>query len=359
MEYCLLLTLFIMPLIRFAPTKISKVTFCDTRFVKSLIVFYFVITVLILVAYHEDFVARFVATEVLKTRGLISEGDAFLTPYPRMIQIILNFLMIFGAMSYMLIFVFFFSIGYLHLGKIYNLLTILGSLCAIVVGILGMDRSKTLFWLLLSGLCCVMFWKHLEPRARKGIVVGGTVLIVVLLSYFAFVTINRFGQGEDREESANSIIEYAGQPFINYCYFSEKLHNPEGVTFKYLLPLTHKYILKDYKGSVDHQQIITKKTGVECGVFCSVVGDFIVSDGFLGPFIITLVYLILCGLVLRRKRDTISFRRFFLSYAVMIIPCVGIITYLYNNENTTLPLYLMVIIMSLMREKKVHVLCAS
>jgi len=204
-----------------------------------------------------------------------------------------------------------------------------------------------------------MFWKHLEPRARKGIVVGGTVLIVVLLSYFAFVTINRFGQGEDREESANSIIEYAGQPFINYCYFSEKLHNPEGVTFKYLLPLTHKYILKDYKGSVDHQQIITKKTGVECGVFCSVVGDFIVSDGFLGPFIITLVYLILCGLVLRRKRDTISFRRFFLSYAVMIIPCVGIITYLYNNENTTLPLYLMVIIMSLMREKKVHVLCAS
>lgn len=358
-EYCFLLTAFIWPLNRFSPAKISKVTFSDTRFVKSLIVFYFVITVLILVAYHEDFVARFVATEVLNTRGLISEGYAFLTPYPRMIQIILNFLMIFGAMSYMLIFVFFFNVCYLHLGKIYNLLTILGSLCAIVVGILGMDRSKTLFWLLLSGLCCVMFWKHLKPSAKKGIFVGGTVLIVFLLSYFAFVTINRFGQGEDKEESVNSVIGYAGQPYLQFCLFSEQLQNPDGITFKYLMPMTHIYILKDYKGSVDHQQRITKKTGVECGVFCTVIGDFIVSDGLLGPFIITLVYLFLCRLVFRRKRDTISFRRFFISYAVMIIPCVGIITYLYNNENTTLPLYLMLIIMSLMREKNARILCAS
>lgn len=357
LEYCFLLTFFLIPLYNFNPTKITKVTFQDTKFVKSLIVFYFAITVVLILAYHEDFVARFIASEVVDTRRLINEGESFLKSYPRLLQIILNFFMIFGAMSYMLIFVFFFSISYLHLGKVYNLMAILGSLCAIYVGILGMDRSKTIFWMMIGGLCCVLFWKQLGSKERRRIVIGGSALAFVFVAYFAFVTINRFGQGEDKEASTNSVVAYAGQPYVNFCYFTEKFRNPDGVTLKYLIPLTHKYVLGDYKGSVDHQQYLTKKTGIECGVFCSVIGDFYLSDGLIGPFIITLYYLLLTKLVFRRRKDTISFRRLFVSFAVMIIPCVGTITYLYNNENTVLPLYLMIIMMLLMREKKTTVLC--
>lgn len=349
-EYCVLLTFFIVPLSRFDINEYKYVSFRETTFLKGLIITYAAITVILLLAYHDDLLMRFIASEVRETKYLINQDYGLgLKSYPRLIQIPLNILMLFGASSFVMIFIIFFSLAYLHLGKSYIMLAVIGSFASILVGILGMDRSKAFYWIIVAGLCVVMFWKKMDKSAKRGITIGGSVLVLLVVTYLAFVTFNRFGQ--DQEGSTNATVSYAGKPYVNFCYFEERFHNPDGITLKYLLPVTHIYIIKDYKNSVHNQQVMTRKTGIDCGTFYSVLGDFIVSDGLIGPFLITLVFIILSNVFLRKKGTIISFRHLFVSFLVMIIPCLGIITYLYNNQNTTLPIYVMLLLMTLFRDK--------
>lgn len=350
-EYCVLLTFFIVPLSRFDINKYKYVSFGEMTFLKGLIITYAAITVILLLAYHDDLLLRFVASEVKETKYLINQDYGLgLKSYPRLIQIPLNILMLFGASSFVMIFIIFFSLTYLHLSKSYILLAVIGSFASIVVGILGMDRSKAFFWMIIAGLCVVMFWKKMDKSSKRGITIGGSVLVSLVATYFVFVTFNRFGQ--EQEESSNAVVSYAGKPYVNFCYFEERFHNPDGITLKYLLPVTHVYVIRDYKNSVHNQQVMTKKTGIDCGTFYSILGDFIISDGLIGPFLITLVFIILSNVFLRKKVTVISFRHFFVSFLVMIIPCVGVITYLYNNQNTTLPIYVMLLLMPLLRDKR-------
>ena len=157
------------------------------------------------------------------------------------------------------------------------------------------------------------------------------------------ITIQRYGESD--EGSGNSLISYAGQPYLNFCYFFNAFENPDGVTLKYLFPSFHHFVLGDFEGSLALQKEMYMRTGIYCGVFYTLLGDFMVSDGRMGPFILTIVYLFVSLFAYRKHKRDCSFENYFVAFLLMLVPTIGIITYYYNNISMTISLILVLLLL--------------
>lgn len=46
-------------------------------------------------------------------------------------------------------------------------MAIIGSLPCILIGIIGIDRSRTFYWILFFGLAGSLFWKNMSKKTKK------------------------------------------------------------------------------------------------------------------------------------------------------------------------------------------------
>lgn len=338
--YCILITLLIVPIYRYNTSSIIIIKSRSSLFIKYTSNLFFYCSILLAIFYAPDYIKNFALGEFASQKNLIFEEGLQLTQYPAFIEILLYpARIIFAPFSLFMIFIFFQSI--VETNK-FNFKALIGSFAAILIGILNVDRSKIFFWIILFGLSSVIYWPFLSQRHRNKIKMIFMVFVSIFSLYIAVVTISRYGESDSG--AFGSIINYAGQPFLNFCYFFNEFHNPDGITLKYLFPATHYYIIGDYDSSIALQQEMTERTGIFTGVFYTVLGDFLVSDGLFGPFLIVGVYLVLASIVLKRNK-VVSFEQLLLAFFLMLVPTLGTITYYYNNYVITINLIFVILLL--------------
>ena len=348
--YCFLLTLFILPVVRFNTRKIIESSIRGTKFISFITYFYFGCFALLLVFYLRDLIFCFFISDMAEAKQLIRTDGVNLTKYPWFIEIFLYVARMLSPFSMIMVFIFFYGLAFLKKSWGVNLMALTGSFSSILIGILNIDRSKIFFWAIIFGLCAVMFWNHIEKKRKKTLYYVLALFGSIMAFYFIIVTIGRYGDSD--VGTGGSLISYAGQPYYYFCYFWENFNNTDGVTLKYLFPSFHHFILNDFDGSLALQQELTTKTGIFTGQFYTLLGDFIISDGKVGPFIITLVYLFLSVLIYRRKGNRCSFERYFVVYLLMLIPTTGIISYYYANFAVTFSLITVLLLMRILSKGK-------
>lgn len=328
--FCGLVTLTIYPIYKFNSNNIKGVSLRNDKFINLVTYFYFFSFIFLLIAYKDDIVFRFTFGDFAAMRG---DDDLGLKRYPGIVELFLLPVRAFAYSSYIMIFIFFFSIAFLKKSAIFNIMAFCGSLPVVVMGILGIDRSKTFYWIIILGLCLVFFWKHIDRKKKIKIfpIVSSFLLMVVL--YMALVTSSRFGERDIGNKGG--VITYGGQSYINFCYFWDNFDNPSGFSTKYLFPATHHWIIGDYEGAVSYQKELHLKTRKNPGVFYSYLGSFLIDSNKPGPFIFTLLYLLLCRLAFRKKLGVIRFERLFYAFLLLIIPSCGIILYIYTSYYMT------------------------
>lgn len=353
--YCFLITLLIAPIYRYNTSSIIIIKSRSSLFIKYTSNLFFCCSILLAIFYAPDYIKNFALGEFASQKNLIFEEGLQLTQYPVFIEILLySARIIFAPFSLFMIFVFFQSI--IETNK-FNFKALIGSFAAILIGILNIDRSKIFFWIILFGLSSVIYWPFLSQRHRNKIKMIFMVFVSIFSLYIAVVTISRYGESDSG--AFGSIINYAGQPFLNFCYFFNEFHNPDGITLKYLFPATHYYIIGDYDSSIALQQEMTERTGIFTGVFYTVLGDFLVSDGLFGPFLIVGVYLVLSGIVLKRNK-VVSFEQLLLAFFLMLVPTLGTITYYYNNYVITINLIFIILLLGYLKNNNKEIsICKS
>ena len=351
--YCSLLTLFILPVNKFNTKVITESSIRGTKFVNFITYFYFSCFFLLLVFYLRDLIVCFFISDMAEAKELIRTDGVSLTQYPWFIEIFLYTARMLSPFSMIMIFIFFYGLAFLKKSWGFNLMALTGSFSAILMGILNIDRSKIFFWVIIFGLCVVLFWNHIEKKRKKALYYVLALFGSIMAFYFVIVTIGRY---EDSDVgTGGSLISYAGQSYYYFCYFWENFKNPDGVTLKYLFPSFHHFILNDFDGSLALQQEMTTRTGIFTGQFYTLLGDFIVSDGKIGPFIITIVYLFLSVMVYKKKGNSCSFERYFVVFLLMLIPTTGIISYFYANFSVTFSLIAILILMRVLSSgKRIH-----
>lgn len=351
--YCTLLTFFILPVTKFNTKAITISSIRGTKFINFITYFYFACFFLLFIFYLRDLIFCFFISDMAEAKQLIRTDGVNLTQYPWFIEIFLYTARMLSPFSMIMIFIFFYGLAFLKKSWGFNLMALIGSFSAILIGILNIDRSKIFFWVIIFGLCAVMFWNHIEKKRKKALYYVLAFFGSIMTFYFVIVTIGRYGDSD--VGAGGSLISYAGQPYYYFCYFWENFNNPDGVTLKYLFPSFHHFILHDFDGSLALQQELTTQTGIFTGQFYTLLGDFIISDGKTGPFIITIVYLFLSVLVYRRKGNRCSFERYFVVYLLMLIPTTGIISYYYANFAVTFSLIAILLLLRLLSSgKRIH-----
>lgn len=349
--YCTLISLAIWPVYCYNTSRLRKIIVPNPAIINVLVYLYFTVLVLLVVLWRNDIIFLLTFGDFAELRKDVYLGLHTITQYGGILGRVGILVQGFAMISFVMIPVFFLTI-LLKRKWWYQLMAILGSTSMIVMGVLGVDRSKTFYWVVVLGLCVVIFWKYLHNRSRKVVSVILAIFLGVALTYFFAVTNDRFEDSNVGVEGG--LVRYAGESYVNFCYFFENYDNGESFSTRCLFPAIHHFVLKDYQGGVALQQQMALRTGKETGVFYTFLGSFIIDNNQIGPFVFMLLYLILFLICLhfRRRRRYVSFFNFLFFFFLTAIPTCGFISYIYTTPLMTLSILMIMILISVMSIKK-------
>jgi hypothetical protein len=166
-------------------------------------------------------------------------------------------------------------------------------------------------------------------------------LTVIALIYLVAVSQARF---EDREGGAEtSAVQYAGQNYLNFCYFWEHA-NWDYVATEREFPLINHYVFNidsDPKRRDDR----SGQHGFFISVFASYAGDILLDLSPIGLILWSLAFFILaCFLFKRAHQEEISVGDYLAFFVLSVIPIFGIFYYRYFTFPYTFMLILVAII---------------
>lgn len=349
--YCLLISLSFIPVYKLSGRGRINIVISNPGFVKFLVYLYLFCFFFLLIFHWRDIVFRVTFSDWDAIKSSATMGDAYaIRVFGGVLRPISIVVRVFSSVSFIMVPIFFLTMKPLRLPYYFSIYAMVGSLSSFIVAILDADRSRIFIWLLVMGLCLVIFWGNLGIKIKRSVVPLLLLVLFVAFTYVYIVSISRFS--EKTGGTMNSVIEYAGQPYSNFCYFFDNFNNGEGINTRVLFPFTHTFIIGDYVGGVDLQQTMTAKTGIYCGVFYSFLGMFILDSNQIGPFLFIVFYLIVWSIVLKKRSTEVSLTKFFEYFFLLVIPTYGCIAYMYSHWYLTLSIIIVLSLSKLTEKRK-------
>ncbi len=351
--YCLLISLSFIPVYRLSCRGKIKVEISNPGFVKFLIYFYLFCFFFLFIFHWRDIIFRITFSDWDAIKSSATMGDAYaIRSFGGVLRPISIIVRVMSSVSFIMVPIFFLTFKTLKLPYYYSIYAMIGSISSFVVAILDADRSRIFIWLLVMGLCLVFFWGDLSDKVKRRVIPLIFLIFIVAFSYVYIVSISRFS--EKSGGTMSSVIEYAGQPYSNFCYFFDNFNNGEGINTRVLFPFTHTFLFRDYIGGVDLQQTMTARTGIYCGVFYSFLGLFILDSNQIGPFLFIAFYLIIWSIVLRKRSVEVSLTRFLVYFFLLVIPTYGCIAYMYSHWYLTLSIFIILSLSKFTEKRKIQ-----
>lgn len=234
---------------------------------------------------------------------------------------------IFGSLSFIMLIFYFYSICFLKKPKWFNTLLLISSTTIVLNAIIGIDRSKVIYWLIVYGFCFILFKDYLTKKSKKNLYIVSGILITFIIFYFMSVTNSRFGEGDTG--TSGGMISYAGQSFINFCFFFDE-HPYNGFTLQSVFPLFYKiFIDTDITGNTQLQGLMSAQTGVEHGVFNVFFGEMSVSSNKIVGIIYVILYFLITNFILKYYNK--EFYGLLLIFLLISIPMLGLFSHFYAD----------------------------
>ncbi|MEO9003595.1 MAG: O-antigen polymerase, partial [Ginsengibacter sp.] len=302
--YCLLLTLTIWPFYRNDLKKISTIRLNKPRLFNFIVYFYFGCFLLILITSFNSII-KILSGNLGELRSALYRGETItdinIGGVFKPVFIIAN---VFGRFSMIMILFYYYSITYLKRSKLFNNIVLLSSMSIVLMGVTGVDRSKVFYWMLAYGFCLIYFWRRLNKKQHKSIVIVSGFILSIVAAYLIALTVSRFDVQDSG--SGGSMISYTGQSFINFSYFFDNVTNKE-FSLQRILPLIYKlFVDNGIENTTQLNAAIGLQTGKNLGVFSTFIGDIMVASGRFIGFIYCIGFYFTCILFLGLKRKTIT-----------------------------------------------------
>jgi len=328
--YCGLITLTILPFSFIRPEKLEDITnvhryviYGFTLFIvlQGLIMYYLVgdsITDLL----NGDF--KFLKDSHYS--GNISPADAKMLTMPMPIQVM--YLLSFMTLLALPLFFYYTCVEGRSLWLTSPLLAV--SISPILRGVLMADRTEIIHYGLMFFFCLVFFQRFITKRVRNFMLAVSLPVLAVGVTYIVAVSASRF-ENED-EGASGSMLEYAGQSYVNFCYFYDN-HNPELYYVERELPIVSYFVFKNqYVETKDER---TAREGFFIGVFASHIGSWLLDVGVVGAILISAFFAFICCLVVNRyNRTEFDISDVLMLFALGAVPTFGIFYYRYYTVAT-------------------------
>ena len=205
-------------------------------------------------------------------------------------------------------------------------LLMFASLSMPLAGIQSADRTETVFYAIMFISCIIFFHRFMSKKAKRIMKLSMIPVAIGMVAYLTAVTVSRFAARETG--ATGNIVQYAGQNYLNFCFFWEK-GRFQYVTAERELPMTYHYVFHidndDYRRSER-----SGKQGFFMSVFASYIGDIMLDLSPIGLIIWCIFFFLVSVSVIKRPhREEMSVGEYITFFALSVIPLFGIFYYRY------------------------------
>lgn len=206
------------------------------------------------------------------------------------------------------------------------------SLSAPLKSIQAVDRAEIMLYGQMFLFCLVFFRNVFTPSIKRLIIWGGTPLLVIFSLYLSAVSSARFEETD--EGTSGSVLQYAGQSYLNFCYFYDNA-DPDLMYPQREFPIVSHVIFKSDYGDVKEER--TAKEGFFIGVFATHVGAWLLDLGLIGCFIYSFAFALICTLLIRYfNRTTFDVSEILVIFVMATVPIFGIFYYRFHSFQISL-----------------------
>lgn len=328
--YVLLLLLFFLPYMRETPridgslSNIQKKRFSIVGYASSL----FIILGMLLMFNKIREVSSLDFSEV---RSAVYEGEASsnISNYSGIEKIGSVILGWCSGLSYVFLILFFYSYVYIKKKIILKICLFVASLSATYLGLMVAGRTKIMYWAMFAGLCLVVFYPLMNEIKKRNTKVMSAIIAIPVVTYFLAVSIIRtISTGRD---TSDFLSDYIGMPYLKFNEFWIE-YTPPAITLDRVFPFS-SFLLGTNFDLENYRSMIESKTGMNIGIFYTMLGDFMVDLGALGMVCLSCIYFIIAKHCL--KRSTFSLYNLMIFAIIVQIPLHGLFYYSFWQPSST------------------------
>lgn len=221
----------------------------------------------------------------------------------------------------------------------YFVIFMLVSLAGPLQGVLWVDRSRTAYWIISLAACFLFFKRYMDQREKKLSLNFILLLVITGSAYLSMVTESRFGGNSGvggLSGSLTGLIEYLGQPFLNFCYFYDEFEAPYS-TLAIIFPSFYKFILgNDLIGGTVLQAEFDRLTSFSTAVFYTYLGHIMVFAGKFAVIAFSISYNFIFSVIFRKSNSALpSLSKLFAFFAMSSIVVFGLFGHYYSAYTIT------------------------
>jgi len=344
-SYCALITLCLLPFIRYSNLKITTARPLRNSALLKLFAVLSVLWFMTLVYFSLDTFVTMLASNMgeMRLKVYAGEVESSLSYIPgglRPIMILFNSIF---KCSWVLIFLAFFSRYVQRLPVIYFWLYLFSSLSGPYNSVIGADRSGVAYWVLTAVGAYLLFNPFINKKEKKSLAKVGVIIISVLGVYLTMMTISRFSESTlfgGNDSTQGSLIYYFGISYINFCNFFDN-YTPPFSNLGILFPFTSQYLFGMKTGATLIQEKMTLATGFECGTFYTYMGQIIMGAGRFAAIVFCFLYSLISFLVLPStiKRSGALIHELYLYFMLITVLYLGLFVYYYTSPYITFSVF--------------------
>ena len=233
---------------------------------------------------------------------------------------------------------------YLCLGKKkwwWNIIVLFTSMSVPLAGIQMADRTEILLYIQMFVFCLIFFRNLMPKKIKKGMKILLIPISFLLIFYVSAVSIARFDKREGG--ATESAIQYAGQGYLNYCFFWEKA-NSDYIATEREFPLLNHSIAK-IDSNPERRSERSGKQGFFISVFPTYLGDIMLDITKWGMAIWAIFFFLTTTLVIKAShREEFNVGEMIGIFICAVVPIFGIFYYRYFYYTYTFLLIITAII---------------
>ncbi len=322
--YCTMLTLTIVPFHLVYDKEIKDIT-CKSPFLLDMLSLFLIGVSVVNLYLVADSTLDILSGNLADVRNSVYSGDA--TPAQLKAErmgFFMRFYYYFNVSTILCIPILFYNLCFRKKAWWWNLLLFFASLSAPIAGIQGADRTELIYLAEMYLFCLIFFWPHISKTLRRWLFIIGAPIVLLGVVYVAAVSQSRF---EDQSEgAAGRNLQYAGQGYINFCYFWDHANYDE-LAPEREFPMYYHYT-KHQDSDMDRRLYRQGQQGFFISVFSTFLGDIMLDISPIGMILWTTCFSLLALLLIRAShRKIFDISEILLIFLMACIPVFGIFYY--------------------------------
>jgi hypothetical protein len=193
-----------------------------------------------------------------------------------------------------------------------------------IAAIQSADRTEVVLYGMMFLTCLILFRPHLSRKVKTILRIVSIPIALAAIVYFVVVSDARFSKRDGG--AVTSALQYAGQGYLNFCFFWEKA-NTDHITAEREFPLIAHYVYH-IDNDDERRGVRSGQQGFFMSVFATYIGDILLDLTPVGMVLWVISFFLIAVIIFRwPHREELNIGELLMFYTLSIIPIFGIFYY--------------------------------